>query len=249
MDDNQLQRYSRHILLPAVDIDGQQALLDSRVLVIGAGGLGCPAAMYLAASGVGTLHVVDFDEVELSNLQRQIGHRHGAVGSSKVESLGQSLRDLNPDLALQLDCERADDTRLQNWVASADVVLDCSDNFATRFAINRACVAAATPLVVGAAIRTEGQIVVFDRRQSDQPCYRCLYADDHYEDRACATNGVVAPLVGVIGAMQALEAVKLICDGGAQGTVLHIFDAWRAQWRALDLPRRPDCEVCGVKSV
>ena len=245
MNDQQLLRYARHLLLPSFDEPGQQRLLDASALVIGAGGLGCPAAMYLASSGVGRIVLVDFDRVELSNLQRQIGHATADLGRPKVDSLADTLRALNPEVAVEVVNAPADDGNLAGWLQGADVALDCSDNFATRFAINRACFAAGVPLVSAAAIRAEGQLSVFDPRRPDSPCYRCLYDDGAQAPQSCAQNGVLAPLVGVLGAMQALEAVKVLAGYGAPLVGrLQLYDARAGEWRSLRLPRDPGCPVC-----
>lgn len=244
MNDEQLLRYSRQIMLPDVDIDGQEKLLAARVLIIGLGGLGSPAAMYLAAAGIGQLVLADFDEVDLTNLQRQIAHTHARIGMNKSVSAAQALRELNPDI--QIDCieHLLDAENLAQQVHRADVVVDCTDNFSTRFAINAACVAAKVPLVSGAAIRLEGQVAVFDSRSGNSPCYRCLYEEDS-DDLTCAANGVLTPLVGIIGSMQALETIKLICGFGTHlaGRLL-LLDARHMQWRELKLPKDKNCPVC-----
>ena len=216
MNDNQLLRYSRHILLDQIGIEGQQALLNARVLVIGAGGLGSPAAMYLAAGGVGQLTLVDDDTVDLTNLQRQIAHVTQRVGQPKVASARTTLQAINPEIDVIALQERVDGARLAELVAASTVVLDCTDNFATRHAVNRACVAHRVPLVSGAVIRFDGQVSVFDPRTGAQPCYSCLFPQDQqFSDEACSTMGVFAPLVGVVGSMQAAEALKLIMGIGA----------------------------------
>ncbi len=250
MNDEQLLRYSRQILLPDVDIDGQEKLLAARVMIIGLGGLGSPVAMYLAAAGVGHLTLVDFDAVDLSNLQRQIAHTSARIGENKAVSAAQSLRELNPEVAITCIENLLDTDELTEQVNLATVVVDCTDNFQTRFAINAACVAAKVPLVSGAAIRLEGQIAVFDSRAANSPCYRCLYEEDS-DDLTCAANGVLAPLVGVIGSMQALETIKVICGFGTSlaGRLL-LFDARHSQWRELKLPKDHSCPVCNAdKSV
>ncbi len=245
MQDQQLLRYSRQIMLPEVEIAGQQALLDARVLIIGMGGLGSPAALYCAAAGIGTLAISDFDEVDLSNLQRQIVHRQSTIGQPKVDSARQTLNELNPECEIVTLPEKLEGGALREQIRLADVVLDCSDRFSTRFAINAACVAEKTPLVSGAAIQFGGQLAVFDPRQPENPCYRCLYDDSDDEAMRCAENGVISPLVGVIGTMQALEAVKLISGAGktASGRLL-IFDALNTQWRSMNLSKDPACPVC-----
>ncbi len=248
MNDNQLLRYSRHILLPEVDIDGQERLLNAKVLIVGLGGLGAPVAMYLAASGVGELWLADHDEVDLSNLQRQIVHTTERIGASKVTSAAAALQALNPDTRLVTIDEKLGGEALAARVRDVDLVVDATDNFGVRFAINEACVASGTPLVSGAAIRLEGQVTVFDPRRADSPCYRCLYDVNEDEQLNCATSGVLAPLVGVIGSMQALEAVKLLAGvGSSLAGKLLLFDATTSQWRELKLPRDPDCPVCGAR--
>ena len=250
MKDDQLLRYSRQIMLPQVDIAGQQALLDSHVLIIGAGGLGSPASMYLAAAGVGRLTLVDNDTVELSNLQRQLAHAESDLGANKVDSAAATLRAINSDVEVVALNRRVGTAELGELVSSADVVLDATDNVETRFAINRACLAAKVPLVSGAAIRLEGQVAVFDSRQSDSPCYECLYKGGEGGDLTCADNGVFAPVVGIIGSMQALEALKLIAQFGDTlvGRLL-LFDASSMQWREMKLPRDPNCLACGTIEV
>lgn len=245
MDDQQLLRYSRQIMLPEVDIDGQEKLLAARVLVIGLGGLGSPVSMYLAAAGVGTLVLADFDSVDLSNLQRQIAHTTARIGCNKARSAAQALSELNPHIAVSCIEDMLNADSLADAVARADAVVDCTDNFATRFAINSACVAAQKPLVSGAAIRLEGQVAVFDTRDPHSPCYRCLYEESD-EDLSCAANGVLAPLVGIIGSMQALEVIKLITGFGSTLTgKLLLLDARYSQWRELKLPKDHACPVCG----
>ncbi len=246
MNDEQLLRYSRQIMLPDVDIDGQEKLLAARVLIIGLGGLGSPVAMYLAAAGVGQLVLADFDAVDLTNLQRQIAHTSARIGVNKAQSAAQTLRELNPQVAIECIEKILDAENLAEQVKRADVVVVCTDNFSTRFAINAACVAATVPLVSGAAIRLEGQVAVFDARQETSPCYRCLYEEDT-DDATCAANGVLAPLVGVIGAMQALETIKLICGFGTSLTGrLLLLDARHMQWREMKLPKDHQCPVCGA---
>lgn len=244
MNDDQLLRYSRQIMLPDVDLEGQEKLLNARVLIVGLGGLGSPVAMYLAAAGVGKLILADFDEVDLSNLQRQIIHNNARIGHNKAQSAAQTLRALNPEIEINCVDTKLDASTLKELVASVDVVADCTDNFAIRFALNAACVAEKVPLVSGAAIRLEGQVAIFDSA-NNSPCYRCLY-EENDDDLSCAANGVLAPLVGVIGSMQALETIKIIVGFGANlaGRLL-IFDARHSQWRELKLPRDPDCPVCG----
>ena len=244
-NDQQLLRYSRQIMLADIDIEGQQKLLDARVLVVGLGGLGSPAAIYLATSGVGHLVLADDDNVELSNLQRQILHNEQSIGQSKVESATQTLQALNPDLRITgLTC-RLEGQQLLEQVAQADVVVDASDNFSTRFAVNRACIATKTPLVSGAAIRMDGQVSVFDSRQPESPCYHCLYKDTGDENLSCAESGVLAPLVGIIGSIQALEVIKLITAMGKPlvGRLL-VLDGRTMGWRELKLRKDPGCAHC-----
>lgn len=247
LNDEQLLRYSRQIMLAEVDIDGQQAWLNSRVLIIGAGGLGSPVSMYLAAAGIGTLVLVDDDEVDLSNLQRQIVHTTERIGMSKVESAKQSLLALNPTITVETIDRRLDETELAAQVEQADLVVDCTDNFSTRFALNRACVAHQTPLVSGAAIRTEGQVAVYDPRHPDSPCYQCLYKEGDDEALTCSESGVLAPLVGIIGSVQAMEALKVLASIGTPlvGKLL-LLDGLRMDWRSLKLRKDPACPVCGA---
>ena len=245
MNDNELLRYSRQILLPQVGIEGQDRLSASRALIIGLGGLGSPAAMYLAAAGVGTLAIADHDRVDLSNLQRQIVHRSADIGRSKADSASDALLALNPGTTIIAFDTRLTGKQLDEQIALADVVLDCSDNFATRFAVNDACVRARTPLVSGAAIRLEGQVAVFRPDHPDSPCYRCLYKDEGELAETCTQTGVLAPLVGVIGSLQALEALKVLLDLGTTLTGrLLLFDAERLEWRTLILRKDPECPVC-----
>ena len=247
MNDEQLLRYSRQIMLPEFDVAGQQALLDARALVIGLGGLGSPAALYLAAAGVGSLTLVDHDTVDVSNLQRQIIHDQDSVGRTKVESAAGRIAALNPNTRVEGIAARLDGPELDNAVADADVVLDGTDNFVARYAINAACVRTRTPLVSGAAIRLEGQVTVIDPRREDAPCYRCLYGDAGDEALNCAENGVAAPLVGIVGSVQAMEAMKILAGVGETlaGYVLHL-DAKRMEWRRLRLTKDPDCQTCRV---
>ena len=245
MNDQQLLRYSRQIMLDDIDIEGQEKLLAACVLIVGVGGLGSPVAMYLAAAGVGHLMLADFDTVDLSNLQRQIAHTTDRIGLTKVESAAQTLRALNPDIKITGLTQALDADSLASYIAQVNVVVDCSDNFATRFAINAVCVAAKIPLVSGAAIRLEGQVAVFDSRDSESPCYRCLYDEDSEENTTCAANGVLSPLVGIIGSMQALEVIKLICSfGKTLAGKLAVFDGRYSQWRELRLPKDKNCPVC-----
>jgi molybdopterin/thiamine biosynthesis adenylyltransferase len=254
MDDQQLLRYSRHILLDEVGIEGQQRVLDAHALVIGAGGLGSPAALYLAAAGVGRITLVDDDSVDLTNLQRQVMHTTARIGQPKVESGREALRQINPDVEVVALRERAGPERLAELVESAgvvpvNVVLDCSDNFMTRHAVNRACVAARVPLVAGAVIRFDGQISVYDVRDPASPCYACLFPEDsRFEDVACSTMGVFAPLVGVVGAMQAAEALKLLA--GIRPSLagrLQMLDGRAMEWSEVRVARNPGCAVCGAR--
>lgn len=247
MNDDQLLRYSRHILLPEIGVEGQEAILSARVLIVGAGGLGSPAAMYLAAAGVGTVVLCDNDTVDLTNLQRQILHSADGVGSLKVDSGRNTLLRLNPQARVETLAVRLEGLKLDEQVAAADLVLDCSDNFATRHAINRACVRFRKPLVSGAAIRFDGQVSVFDLRRSDSPCYHCLFPEgEDVEEVRCAVMGVFAPLTGIIGATQAAEALKLLvgCGTSLDGRLL-LLDGLAMEWRAVLLSRDPSCEVCG----
>ena len=248
MNDQQLLRYSRHILLDDIGIEGQQRLLDAHALVIGAGGLGSPVALYLASAGIGTITLVDDDDVDLTNLQRQIMHTTERVGQPKALSGKTALAAINPDVEVIALIERADGARLAELVAAATVVLDCTDNFTTRHAINRACVAAKVPLVSGAAIRFDGQVSVFDARDAASPCYACLFPPDgQFDEINCATMGVFAPLVGIIGAMQAAEALKLVAGIGVSlaGRLL-LFDGRHAEWTSIGVARDAACAVCGT---
>ena len=246
MNDDQLLRYSRQIMLPQIDVAGQEKLLVSRALIIGAGGLGSPAAMYLAAAGVGQLVIADHDVVELSNLQRQLLHHDSDIGRPKAVSASATLRVINPDVAVIPLALRLQGPQLDEEVRQARVVLDCSDNFDTRFAVNAACVRHQTPLVSGAAIRLEGQVAVFDAGKADSPCYHCLYRDDDDAEQTCAENGVLAPLVGIIGSLQALEALKVLLNlGNTLAGRLVVFDGLAHEWRTLKLQRDPECPTCG----
>ena len=249
MDDQQLLRYSRHILLDEVGIEGQTRLLAAHVLIIGAGGLGSPAAMYLAASGVGRITLVDDDAVDLTNLQRQVMHTTERIGLAKVDSGREALQAINPEVVVTALRERADERRLQELIQGVSVVLDCSDNFATRHAVNRACVAARVPLVAGAAIRFDGQLSVFDTRRADCPCYACVFPQDSgFEDLACSTMGVFAPLVGIVGAVQAAEAMKLLLHvGTALAGRLLLLDGRAMEWTEIKTARNPACPVCAER--
>lgn len=246
MNDNKLLRYSRHILLPKIGYEGQEKLVNSHVLIIGAGGLGSPVALYLAASGVGHLTICDFDDVDLTNLQRQIIHTTASVGTNKAVSAKQTIYEINPDVNVQTVRQNSSEAEFAELVAKADVVIDCSDNFATRYALNRVCFMLKKPLVSGAAIGFEGQISVFDFRHVNSPCYHCLYPDtgDDTEMR-CSENGVFAPLVGMIGTTQAAEALKLLINIGEslEGRLL-LLDAFNLEWRTIKLKRDLKCAVC-----
>jgi molybdopterin/thiamine biosynthesis adenylyltransferase len=246
MNDQQLLRYSRHILLDEIGIEGQEKILAAHALIIGAGGLGSPAALYLASAGIGAITLVDNDNVDLTNLQRQIMHTTARIGQLKVESGRQTLESINPEVRMTTLAERVDDARLHELVGSASVVLDCSDNFATRHAVNRACVAHRVPLVSGAAIRFDGQISVFDPRGGDTPCYACLFPpDQQFEEVQCSTMGVFAPLVGIIGAMQAAEALKLVAGiGESLAGRLLMLDARTMEWTSIGIGRNDHCLVC-----
>ena len=250
MNDDQLLRYSRHILLDEIGIDGQQQLLASHVLIIGAGGLGCPAALYLGSAGLGRITIVDDDRVDATNLQRQIAHTTARIGLLKVESVQEAVAAINPDVTVIPVAQRADDELLEVLVQQADVVLDCSDNFATRHAINRACVKHGKPLVSGAAMRFDGQIAVYDARLTESPCYACVFPQTEQAPEAnCATMGVFAPLVGVVGAVQAAEALKLLCGVGEPLTGrLLMLDGKCMQWSEMALSRNALCRVCGAQT-
>lgn len=246
MNDHQLLRYSRHILLDELGIEGQERIRCARALIIGAGGLGSPAALYLGSAGVGHITIVDDDTVDLTNLQRQIAHTTERVGQTKVDSMRVALAQINPDVVVSVLRERVAAARLTSLVAAADVVLDCCDNYATRQAVNAACVAQRVPLVSGAAIRFDGQLSVYDARDAESPCYACVFPPDaDFEETRCATMGVFAPLVGIIGSMQAAEALKLVAQVGRSlsGRLL-MLDASSMEWTALRVPRRAACPVC-----
>lgn len=245
LSDDELLRYSRQILMPKFDVAGQAALKSARVLVIGAGGLGCPVALYLGSAGVGQLTLVDDDNIELANLQRQIGFEQSELGQSKAEALASRVQRINPSISVSALNQRLDGDELTRLVAESSLVVDCCDNFQTRFAVNRACVAARVPLVSGAAIRGEGQLSVFDPRDEASPCYHCLYPEQGNEDLTCSEAGVIAPLVGMIGSAQAMEAIKVISGVGTPlvGRLL-ILDAWQMAWREMKLARDPECPVC-----
>ena len=248
MDDRQRLRYSRHLLLNEFGEEAQERLLGAHALVVGAGGLGSAALLYLAASGMGRITICDGDRVDLTNLQRQIVHRQDSIGKPKASSAAATLAAVNPEIRIEPLEERAGPERLATLARGADVVLDCSDNFATRHALNRACVAARRPLVSGAGIRFDGQVAVFDLRRDDAPCYHCLFAEDaQAEEERCATMGVFAPLVGVIGTLQAMEAIKLVAGiGETLAGRLLLFDALASRWHEVRLARDPHCRVCGA---
>ncbi|MFC5699062.1 molybdopterin-synthase adenylyltransferase MoeB [Pseudomonas sp. GCM10022186] len=248
LSDQELLRYSRQILLPQIDVDGQLRLKQGRVLIVGLGGLGSPVSLYLAAAGVGELHLADFDSVDLTNLQRQIVHDSSSVGRSKVDSAMARLAALNPEVRLVPVTRALDEDSLAAAVAAVDLVLDCTDNFGTREAVNAACVAAGKPLVSGAAIRLEGQLSVFDPRRDDSPCYHCLYGHGSEAELTCSEAGVVGPLVGLVGSLQALEALKLLAGFGEPlvGRLL-LVDALGTRFRELRVKRDPACEVCGAR--
>jgi molybdopterin/thiamine biosynthesis adenylyltransferase len=248
LSDEELLRYSRQILLAQIDIDGQLRLQQSSVLIVGLGGLGSPVALYLAAAGIGRMHLADFDRVDLSNLQRQIVHDCNSIGQLKVQSAAKRLLQINPQLGLHLHEAALDGDSLDAAVAAVDLVLDCSDNFSTREAVNAACVAAGKPLVSGAAIRLEGQLSVFDSRREDSPCYHCLYGHGSEAELTCSEAGVVGPLVGLVGSLQALEALKLLAGFGEPlvGRLL-LIDALTTRFRELRVKRDPGCSVCGAQ--
>lgn len=250
LSDEQLLRYSRHILLEELGVEGQRRLLDAHVLVIGAGGLGSPVVLYLGTAGVGRITIVDHDTVDLTNLQRQIAHNLERVGQPKVESAARSIAAINPEVRVRPLRERVEGERLAQLVAEADVVVDCSDNFATRHAVNRACVVHGKPLVSGAAIGFDGQISVYDTRQPEAPCYACLFPPEAaFEEVRCATMGVFAPLVGIIGTMQAAEVLKLIAGVGTSlAGRLQMLDARTMEWSEVRLARQAGCPVCASRS-
>ena len=247
-NDEQLLHYSRQIMLPHFGVEAQQKLHDSHVVIIGVGGLGSPAAMYLAASGIGSLTLVDFDHVDNSNLQRQIVHNTSSIGESKVSSAKKTLQAINPEVSIHCVDEKLSAVELAALVTNCDCVIDATDNFSTRFMINRVCVEQKTPLVSAAAIQYEGQISVFDLRRQDSPCYACLYPDNDAEENTnCSDNGILAPVVGILGSMQALETIKLLCDiGDTLQNRLMIFDAMSMQWRTMRLKKDEHCPVCST---
>ncbi|HWU82973.1 MAG TPA: molybdopterin-synthase adenylyltransferase MoeB [Methylophilaceae bacterium] len=251
MNDNQLLRYSRHILLPQIGYEGQEKLTQSHALIVGAGGLGAPVALYLAAGGIGQLTICDFDTVDLTNLQRQVIHTTQSVGINKAVSAQHALQAINPEVAVHTVQAKSTEAQFAALASEADVVIDCSDNFATRYALNRVCVKLRKPLVSGAAIGFEGQVTVFDMRHDSSPCYHCLFPDTGDEEgMRCAENGVFAPLVGMIGTTQAAEAMKLLLGLGEslQGRLL-LLDVQAMEWRSIKLSRDASCKVCGGESV
>ncbi len=248
MTDEQLLRYSRHLLLDEVGIEGQERIAQAHALVIGVGGLGSPVVLYLGSAGVGQITLVDHDTVDLTNLQRQVAHTTARIGQPKVDSARQAIAAINPDVRVTCLQQRADTALLDELVPRADVVLDCSDNFDTRQAVNAACVRHHKPLVSGAAIRFDGQISVYDSRNSASPCYACVFPPDaDFVETRCATMGVFAPLVGIIGTLQAAEALKLLCGTGTSlaGRLL-MLDGRAMEWTELRLPRHAGCPVCGA---
>jgi molybdopterin/thiamine biosynthesis adenylyltransferase len=248
MNDKQLLRYSRHILLPQIGYEGQDKLVNSHALIVGAGGLGSPVALYLAAGGVGTLTICDFDVVDLTNLQRQVVHTTEAVGINKALSAQQTLATLNPDTTVHIVTKKSTTQEFSRLITEADVVIDCSDNFATRYLLNTLCVQLKKPLVSGAAIGFEGQITVFDMRNDESPCYHCLFPDNGEDtEMRCADNGVFAPLVGMIGTTQAAEAMKLLMGIGEslQGRLL-LLDVLTMQWREIKLSKDLECKICNI---
>ncbi len=245
MDDQALLQYSRQIMLPDIDVAGQEKLLAARVLIVGLGGLGCPVALYLAAAGIGSLVIADFDEVDLTNLQRQIAHTYTDIGLPKTVSAEAAISAINPHIQVTAINQKLEGTLLQTQVDAADLVLDCCDNFKTRFAVNRACVLSRTPLVSGAAIGMEGQVVVFDSRQVGSPCYQCLHPVGDDEQLSCSENGVVAPLTGVIGTLQAMQAIKrLVGFGNTTPGKLLLVDLKQMEFHQVQIKKQQNCPVC-----
>ncbi len=240
-----LERYSRQIKLPLVGESGQRALRDSSVLIVGMGGLGSPVAMYLAAAGVGQLSIADFDVVDLSNLQRQIAHSYNHIGLLKTESAAKTLKSINPEVEIICHDFALETEEIEGLAAEHSLIIDCSDNFPTRFQLNAAAVKTKTPLVSGAAIRWEGQVTAFDSRQPNSPCYQCLYPNTGVEAASCAAEGVISPLVGVIGTMQALESINILLGRGQLHGVVWLFDAQFMEWQKMVLPKNFDCPICG----
>ncbi len=248
MNDNQLLRYSRQILLPQVDIEGQQKLIDSRALIVGIGGLGSPAAMYLAGAGVGHIVLSDGDNVDLSNLQRQIAHGTPDIGLPKALSGKQTLQTLNPEIDVTALCNHLEGDELEEQIQRANVVLDCSDNFPTRFSVNKVCVLNQTSLVSGATTRFEGQVSTFTPGKANSPCYNCLYPDIDDLAESCSQSGVIAPITGLVGSIQALEALKLLTGVGETlaGKVL-LIDGLNMEWNEIRLPKNSDCPTCSTR--
>jgi molybdopterin/thiamine biosynthesis adenylyltransferase len=246
MTDEQLLRYSRHILLEEIGVEGQDRILAGHALVIGAGGLGSPVALYLGTAGVGRITIVDHDSVDLTNLQRQIAHNMARVGQPKAQSAREGIEAINPEVLVKPVVAKADAQLLDELVPHADVVVDCCDNFATRHAINAACVRHAKPLVSGAAIRLDGQVSVYDTRDAQSPCYACVFPpSEEFEEARCATMGVFAPLVGIIGAIEAAEALKILArTGETLAGRLQMLDGRAMEWNEVRVPRNPSCEVC-----
>lgn len=248
MKDEELLRYSRHILLPEIDAAGQQALNDAHVLIIGMGGLGCPIALYLAASGVGHITISDDDTVELTNLQRQIAHHQEDIGKPKVQSAQQKMASINPHITITTLNARLDERAFREQLKGVDLVVDATDNFASRLIINRVCVDKGVPVVFGAAVRLEGQLFVYDPRQSNAPCYECLFQNVSDSALNCAESGVAAPVVGIIGTMEAMEALRIICDiGESSAGYLQNFDARTMIWNRFKVNKRPDCAGCSKR--
>lgn len=245
MNDESLLRYSRQIMLPEIDAEGQQTLVDSHVIIVGLGGLGSPVAMYLAAAGVGKLTLVDFDHIELHNLQRQIAHDSKDIDRNKAESAANTCSELNPETKLDVIKEKLEEDQLSQLAEQADAIVDCTDNFTTRFMLNRVSVATKTPLISGAAIRFEGQLTAYDPRQEESPCYRCLYDETGQEDAGCTTNGVLAPVVGVIGSLQAVETIKILTGAGKPLVgKLMLWDGLYGDFRQIKLKKDPKCPCC-----
>ena len=247
MDDQELLRYSKQIMLPQIDVEGQQKIIDSTILIIGMGGLGSPTALYLAAAGVGHIMIADFDQVELSNLQRQIIHRTSDIGDDKVNSARAKLLDLNPNIKVTIVNEIMHTDNLSSLIKDVDIVLDGTDNFESRFEINKACVEFQKPLVSAAVIRLEGQISVFKGYEIDQPCYQCLYSEEGGENESCVQNGVLAPVAGLVGTIQALQAIKVLLDLGEQLCgVLLLVDALDLSFRKVKIVKDSECPICGL---
>jgi len=244
LNDDELSRYSRQILMPEIDYVGQLTLTQSHAIIFGLGGLGSPAALYLAAAGVGKLTLVDFDEVDDSNLQRQIVHREANIGQAKVESAKQNLLNLNHHIEIETIDHKLSESEVIDLVKTANVVLDCTDNFASRFALNRACFQAKMPLISGAAIRWEGQLSTYDFRKKDSPCYQCLYPQDSGQELTCSQNGVLSPVVGMVGSMQAVEAIKALLNLPTLTGKLMIIDAYTMMIRTLNLKKDENCQHC-----